>query len=218
MAVFTDTLGDMITKFGYYVGETNINNTHWGRDARISFINEAQLDAVTETRCLEETWTSTVAAYSSSGDEVKTLPDSLYEDGILEIYWLDSSDVYHPLREYHPRFKSIQNDGTGTPVQFFRVGRNIHLMPKQDATGSLVIIGQRMPDELVEDEDTSLIPAAYRHICSLGAARVAFLEDDEYGKADRMLMEYGRLMKQLKKYSRGLRSKRKARFILPRSL
>ena len=218
MAVFDDTVGDMIQSFGYFVGEPSINNTRWPRAARLRFLNLSQLDAVTETRCLEETFTYTVTAFVSDGDEVITFPNNMYDDGILEIYWVTSGGDYNPLGEFHPRFQTIQNDDTGQPARFFRIGTNLHLMPKQDASGSVIIIGQKMPNELVNDTDVSLIPAPYRHLCTLGAVKKAFREDDEYGKADRTEGEYLDLRKSLKKYAKGMRSKRTPRIVLPRIL
>lgn len=218
MAVFADTVTDMITDFGYMVGEPDINNSRWGRAARLRFLNLAQLNAVNKTRCLEEEWSSTVTAFSSAGDEIFALPPNLYDDGIIEIYWKDSSGDYHPLSEFHPRFKNIQNDDTGTPSQFFRIGGNIHLMPKQDAAGTIIIIGQKMPDELVNNNDTSLIPESYRHVCPLGATKMAFREDDEYGKSDRTDMEFRDVMRDLRKYANKMRSVRTPRMRLPHSL
>ncbi len=173
---------------------------------------------MTETRCLEETFTYASTAFVSDGDEVITFPNNMYADGILEMYWVDSSGDEHPLKEFHPRFYPVQNDAEGTPTRFYRVGENFHLMPKQDADGSVVIIAQKMPDELINDTDVSLIPAPYRHLCTLGAVKKAFREDDEYGKADRTEGEYLKLRKSLKKYAKGMRSKRTPRMVMPRVL
>jgi hypothetical protein len=218
MAVFTDTVADMIQEFGYLVGEPNINNTRWGRDARLRFLNMAQLDAVTMTRCLENTFDSAVSAWVNDGDEKVTFGAKFYNDGILEIYWLDANGDYHPLAEFHPRFQTIQNDTIGQPNEFYRVGNNFYLMPKPEADGTVVIIAQQLPNELVNDSDTSLIPEAYRTICVLGAVKRAFREDDEYGKGDRTEVEYASILKELKKYSRRMRSKRKTQMIMPQNL
>jgi hypothetical protein len=218
MAVYTDTLSNMIADFGYLVGEPNINNTRWNKDARKRLLNLAQLNVVNETRCLEEEWESDVSAWVSADDEILALPAEFFDDSILDIYWKDSSDDYHPLSEYHPRFKSVQNDDTGTPSQFFRIGRNIHLMPKPDADGSVVMIGQRLPDALINSTDESLVPAGWRILIAQYAAAQAFDEDSEHNKADRMWQRYYVGIKELKKWARGRRSKRTARMVMPYSL
>lgn len=208
----------MVELFGYLVGEPNINNTRWERDARVRLINIGQLNVVEETRCLEEVWTSSVSAWVNAGDEIVTLPNNCFDDGMLNIYWVDSDSVYHELDEEHPRFDTIQNADTGTPNKFFRIGRNVHLKPLPNATGTVYIVGQKMPDELTNDSDISLIPAAYRHIAPLEAVQMAFMEDNEFGKSDRAMIERDQLMKRLKKYAKGLRSKRGSKFVLPRTI
>ncbi len=218
MAVFTDTVANMIEEFGFLVGEPNVSNSRWDRSARLRFLNLAQLDAVNETRCLEETFTSAVSAFVNDGDEIVTYPNNMYSDGVQEIYWLDSLGDHHPLVEFHPRFQTIQNDSTGQPTEFFSVGDNLHLVPKPSEDGSVVIIAHKLPDELVNDSDTSLIPEAYRHICVLGAVKRAFREDDEYGKSDRAEVEYAQMLKSLSKYAKRRRAKRTPAMVMPFTL
>lgn len=216
MAVQLVTLEDMTNALGRLVGEPSADDSRWVNACRVAWINEGQLDFVEQTRCLEEDWTSAITAWVSAGDEIVALPSNCFDDGILNIYWMDSNSDYHELKEMHPRFDSIQNDDTGTPNKFYRVGSNIHLMPLPDADGTVVLLGQKMPDELEQDSDQTLIPAAYRKGPVQYAAHLAFLDDDEYAKADRIQALYLQTVRRGKKYAKGLRSKRGSKFVLPR--
>jgi hypothetical protein len=200
---------------GRYVGEPVETNSRWEPSVRNAWLNEGLLDVVTRSRCLEEKYTADVSAFSSAGDEVVTLPNSMYDDGILEIYWVDSNSDYHPLGEYHPRFGTIQNDDTGQPTEFFRIDRNVYLKPKPSAAGEVVIIGQRMPDELDDDTDQPLVPAAWRKLIAMYAAWLAMLDDGEYARADRMERQYLMGVKELSKLSKRRRSKRTPQMMMP---
>jgi len=218
MTVELLTLGDMRAGFGREVGEKDPSNSRWDNDDRDAWINEGQLDFVRRTRILEAKWTSAVTAYSSDGDEVISIPSNCFSDGIITIYWLDSDDVYHPLSEYHPFERTIDNSETGTPSEFFRIGDNLHLKPKPDADGTVVIVGHRKPDKLVAFTDQSLIPANYRHGPVLYAVRKAHREDDEYTKYALVDAEYKELIAEAKRMVQRRRSVRQPRMKLPRIL
>ena len=217
MAVILLTRSDLEDAFYRMVGESS-GNSRWDSDDAVHWLQEGQLDIVNATRCLEETWSSTVTAYSSSGDEVLALPNNLFDDGILQIYWVDSSSDYHELSETHPRFATIQNDDTGTPSEFFRVGSNINLKPKPDAAGTVVIVGHKMPDSLTATSSQSLIPAQFRKLIAQYAAWMAFSEDAEHEKAFSMMREYEQGIKELKKWAKKRRSKRTSRMVMPYTL
>jgi len=215
MAVYAETLADMISLFRALVGE-EAGNTAWTDTVIKLLINEAQLEVVEETRCLEEDWTSSVSAWASAGDEIVNLANSFFDDAFIQIWWVDSDSVMHELKELHARYDSIQNDSaTDTPSEFFRVGRNIHLKPLPDADGTVRIHGKRLPDNLTSDTDQSLIPPAYRGIPVYLAAVTALFEDDEERKGSNLYALYQRKLSRLHKYAKKMRSKRKAAWHIP---
>ncbi|RJO62359.1 MAG: hypothetical protein C4542_04385 [Dehalococcoidia bacterium] len=220
MTVELLTFEDMQEAFYREVGEESGNSRWKDPTIRKAWINEGQLDVVTKTRCLEEKWTTDVGVYTDEDDEIVTLPDEAYEDGIISIWWIDSNSSYTELTEFNPAFKSIQNDTSspGTPSQYYRVGRNIYLMPVPVAAGTVCIIGARKPDELVNLSDQSLIEAAFRHLPVKYAVVKAHLEDDEYQKYSLTKAEYLQGILELRAIVKRRRGKVARRMNFPRRL
>jgi hypothetical protein len=185
MTAYLETLGDMLDSFTNYVLEQESADSKWSRAARIRMLNESQLQIVEATRCIEERWDTALGIWAEDDDEIVTLSNEMFQDGLIAVKWLDSSSVYNPVTEDLVS-DAIQNDSTGTPSKFFRIDTNLYLKPKQSAAGTVVIIGERLPDKLVNAADQSLIPAAYRHTVPLHAAITALWQDEQFGKADRL--------------------------------
>jgi len=206
MAVFAQTASDILKYFGDLVGEPDASNSRWLLPARKRILNFAQLQIVNETRCIEERWTTIKAIWAAEGDEIVAIPADFYEDSVMNVWWIDASGNMTELKELHPRFDNIQNDDTGTPSAFWQEGLNIYLMPKQSAAGTVRILGKRLPDELDDLTDQSLIPAAYRHLIAERGAYIALLEDGEVNKADRLFAMYVKPgMKKLRAYAQAKR-------------
>jgi hypothetical protein len=210
MAVHLITLDDMLDEFGRRVGEPVITDTRWEEPVRTQWLNLGQSEVCEYTRCLEEDWTSSVGIWASSGNEVVTLPNNCYPDGIIAIWWVDSSDNMTRLTVKHQKFENIKNTDTGTPSKIFQVGDNLHLMPLPDAAGTVRIHGERMPDELSDGTDQSLIPAPYRDLPVMYAVIQAWKDDGELSKADREERAYWIKMKRLRAVAQGLESRRYA--------
>ena len=216
MAVHLITLDDMLDEFSRRVGNPR-GNTRWDESTtQTQWINLGQTEVVEETRCLEEDWTTSVAAWSSSGDEIVTLPNNCYPDGIAAIWWVASSSNLTRLTEIHAKFDNIKNTDTGTPTKFFKVGDNIHLMPLPIAAGTVRIHGEKMPDELSYSDrstDQSLIPAPFRDLPVMYALIQAWTEDSEFDKAMFEERRYWQKIKRLRKMVQARRSKtRQPRF------
>jgi hypothetical protein len=182
MTAYLETFQDMRDSFADYVGEAEATDSKWSNDTRVRMLNESQLKIVTLTKCLEERWDTSKGIWAAAGDEIVTLSNEMYPDGLIAVWWLDSSSVYHKLTEDLVG-DAIQNSDTGTPTKFFRINNNLYLKPKQDAAGTAVIVGERLPDELVNPTDQSLIAAAHRHTVPLDAAIRALVNDEQFQKA-----------------------------------
>jgi hypothetical protein len=216
MAVHLITLNDMLDEFARRVGNPR-GNTRWDEaTTQVQWFNLGQTEVCEETRCLEEDWTSSVAAWSSSGDEILTLPNNCYSDGIIAVWWIDSSNDMTRLKEKHAKLDSIKNTDTGTPTSFFKVGDNIHLMPLPGAAGTVRIHGERMPDELLysaKDTAQSLIPAPFRDLPVMYALIQAWTEDGEFDKAMLEERRYRQKIGRLRKMVQARRTKtRQPRF------
>lgn len=216
MAVHLLTLDEMLDEFAHRIGNSR-GNTRWDESStQTQWINLGQNEVCEETRCLEEDWTSSVTSWISSGDEVVTLPNSCYSDGIMQIWWVSSSDDMTRLSEIHAKFDNIKNTSTGTPTKFFKVGDNIHLMPLPSADGTVRIHGERMPDELLyanRGTDQSLIPSPFRDLPVMYALIQAWTEDSEFDKAVLEERRYWQKIKRLRKMVQARRTKtRQPRF------
>jgi len=216
MAVHLITLDDMLDEFAHRVGNPR-GNTRWDESTtQTQWINLGQTEVCEETRCLEEDWTSSVAAWSASGDEIVTLPNNCYSDGIVAIWWVDSNGNMTRLNEIHTKFDNITNTDTGTPAKYYKVGDNIHLMPLPSEAGTVQIHGERMPDELTyanRTTDQSLIPAPFRDLPVMYAMIQAWTDDAEFNKAALEERRYLQKIRRLKTMAQARRSKgRQPRF------
>lgn len=219
MTVELLTFDDMKESFFDRIGEES-DNSRWQNETVERWINEGQLDVVTKTRCLEERWTTSVGAWADEDDEIVTFPPEFYDDGLINVWWVDSDGTYHPLHEVDPAFETIENDSdnTNTPKEYIRIGRNIHLRPVPNAAGTVCIVGHRKPDKLTIPTHQSLIEAAYRHLPVIYAACQAFLEDEEYGKYDRTLARYERDIRTFRGNVQKRRAKGPSQFRFPQYL
>jgi len=219
MAVFAQTASDILKYFGDLVGEPDSSNSRWPLATRKRILNYEQLQIVNETKCIEERWETAKAIWAADGDERVAIPTDFYEDSIINAWWINASGKLTELEELHPRFDNIQNDSTGTPSAFWQEGLNIYLMPKQSAAGTVRILGKRLPDELDDLTDQSLIPAGYRHLIAERGAYIALLEDGEINKADRLFTMYVNPgMKKLRAYAQGKRQHRHKGWHMPTTL
>jgi hypothetical protein len=222
MTAYLETFEDMLTSFGDAVREPDPADSKWLLDTRKRMINESQLAIVEETRCVEARWDTSKGVWAASGNEIVTLSNEMFPDGLISVTWYGTaSAAYTVLQEdLVTDSDGIENTDTGTPSEFFRIQNNLYLRPLQDAAGTVIIIGHRLPDELVELTDQSLIPAAYRNIVPIHAAIRALRQDEQFRKARSLFEEeYLPLYRRLKRMGKTKHQRtRSATFVLPRNL
>ena len=214
MAVELLTFGEMVTEFGYEVGELDLNNTRWVEVVRKAWINAGQLDFVQKTRCLEKTFTSTVAADTTDVE----LDQRIFADGMYYLSWVDSDDDETRLDEYHPAIESGAIDEGAAPSRFYRVGNTFYFDPYPNVAGSLKTVGQRKPDELSATTDQSLIPATWRRAPVLFAVAKAHREDGETNSYMMTMGEYNEQVKDCKRVMKMRRKQRKPGWRIPRTI
>lgn len=183
------TLGNLRDEL-YDRGYDYLNQDARGRARATRWANEAYAEL-----CLEEPWpfrlTTTTGAAPLEIDDV---------DKILTV--VDADNV--PLHEVTERWLTTYDlTQTGTPLWFYRDSLTVRVWPV--GTGSLTVRYYRLPPELVDAADETLVPARYMGtIVDAMVTRAAADRDNEKAAAlaDRM-------------YQRGLALMRRQLLVAP---
>lgn len=177
--------GEMITQVQNLFGDTS--EAQVTRAFITSMLNNGQLDVARKTKCLMRRSETHV----ESGTDAYELPDDFIQ---IESATIDGRRLTPipkaTLDEYDP---TRQADGyTGSPTNFFTVGRTFFLYPTPSESGNanLDIWYVKRPVDLVDNEDESDLPISFHEDVVLYALVRCKQLDEEFGQAQVIQQDY----------------------------